>query len=101
MLVRVSAVAGVCVVQVTPSGDVRIVPSANVPVPKSPPTATNCVPDHVTSMRKFVVPELRGVQVTPSGEVRIVPPTPENPPTATNCVPDQVTPCRRFVVPEV
>jgi hypothetical protein len=86
-----AVVPEVWVVQVTPSGEVRIVPLGERLDPLNP-TATNCVPDQVTLLRPFVVPEIRVVHATPSGEVRIVPEAP----TATNFVPDQATPRSGF-----
>ena len=44
-------------VQVTPSGDVRIVPDA--------PTATNKFPDHVMPNKGVVVPDTAGIQLMP------------------------------------
>jgi hypothetical protein len=69
---RVFKISEVCVVHVTPSGLVTIVPSK--------PTATNKPLAYVMPYRVLVVPEVCVVHVTPSGLVTIVP----SKPTATN-----------------
>src|SRR5215472_17198791 len=69
-------------VQVTPSGEVRIVPLS--------PTATNWVTTHATRLRFEAVPVDCAVQASPSGEVKATPFAP----TITTWLPDDATPRR-------
>src|SRR6185312_17010207 len=82
---------GSCVVQVAPSGEVRITPvpmwppTSCVPIE---PTATNWLSPHATAESPPVVPDVRGVQVSASGDVKIAP----DPVTTTNCPSPQAMP---------